>query len=191
MRRKAGRAPLSHRAIAVQLGLSNRVDVSSHSLSILPWFREQQRFFEQNTSDLRYFNYTVPTLTLPGLAPAGGSVVEMFPPIRQDVPVDAWDGKAIGEVADAAIAALGRLHPLDIAVKRIIGPVQYRDDLGLYEGAVYGLSPGADVTRLFAAATEVPGLFQAGQTAYPGYGIGSSVMSGLFAADAVLRDAVR
>ena len=187
MQRKAIQSPLSHRAVAVQLGLSNRIDVPSHSISILPWFNEQQQFFEQSGADLRYFNYTVPTVTLPDLAPPGGSVVEMFPTIRQDLSVDAWDERAIGEVADSAIAALERLHKLDIAVKRVIGPKQYRDELGLYEGAAYGLSPAADVMALFGRVTEVPGLFQAGQTAYPGYGVSSSVMSGLFAADAVLH----
>jgi phytoene desaturase len=111
----------------------------------------------------------------------------MFPPIRQDVPVDAWDEKAIGDVADTALAALERLHHLDVAVKRIIGPVQYRDDMRLYEGAVYGLSPSANISRLYATVSMVSGLFQAGQTTYPGYGVSSSVISGLFAADTLLR----
>ncbi len=187
MRRKAERSPLSHRAVAVQLGLKNRIDVPSHSMTILPWFQEQQQFFEQDVSDLRYFNYTVPTVTLPDLAPPGGSIIEMFPTIRQDMPVDAWDEAATAKVADTAIAALERRHQLDIAVKRVIGPAQYRDDMGLYEGAIYGLSPSADPGKLFAAATKVPGLFQAGQTSYPGYGVSSSALSGVFAADAVLQ----
>jgi len=188
MRKKANRAPLSHRAIAVQLGLRNHIDVQSHSLSILPWLDEQQRFFEQRSPALRYFNYTVPTVTLPDLAPGGESVIEMFTTIRQDKPIDSWDEKAIGEIVDYAIAALDRLHQFDVVVKRVIGPVQYRNDLKLYEAAVYGLSPAADVRALFATVTEVPGLFQAGQTTYPGYGVGSSMMSGLFAADALLQD---
>jgi phytoene desaturase len=187
MQRKVAQSPLSHRAVAVQLGLNNSIEVPSHSISILPWFGGQQQFFGPASSGLHYFNYTVPTVTLPDLAPAGGSVIEMFPTIPQDIPVEAWGEKEVDEILDTAIAALERLHSLDIAVKRIIGPVQYRDDLRLYEGAVYGLSPGADFTALFAAITEIQGLFQAGQTAYPGYGIGSSIMSGLFAADALLQ----
>lgn len=187
MKRKAERSPLSHRALSVQLGLRNHIDVPSHSMTILPWFHEQQQFFDQRASELRYFNYTVPTITLPDLAPPGGSIIEMFPSIRQDMPVDAWDEKAMGEVADAAIAALARRHPLNIAVKRVTGPMQYRDDLRLYRGAVYGLSPSADISKLFAAVTKVPGLFQAGQTTYPGYGVSASIMSGVFAADEVLQ----
>ena len=190
MRKKASRSPLSHRALAVQLGLRNRIDVSSHSFSVLPLMSEQQRFFEQTGSELRYFHCTVPTVTLPDLAPAGASVIEMFPPIRQDLPVEAWDEKRAGAVAEAAIAALDGMHPLDVAVKRVIGPLQYRDDLRLFEGAVYGLSPAADVRALFRPVTAMPGLFQAGQSTYPGYGVVSSAMSGVFAANALLRSAM-
>jgi phytoene dehydrogenase-like protein len=190
MRRKARRAPLSHRAVAVQLGLRDRIDVSSHSVSVLPWMREQEQYFQQTVSDLRYFHFSVPTVTLPQLAPAGASVVEMFPPIRQEVPLEAWDEEAVASVADAAIAALDRLHRVHIAVKRVIGPLQYRDDLRLFDGAVYGLSPAADIWALFPRATAIAGLFQAGQTTYPGYGVVSAAMSGLFAADALLRDRV-
>jgi phytoene desaturase len=187
MRQKASRSPLSHRAVAVQLGLHNRIDVSSHSLSVLPLMSEQQRFFEQSSSELRYFHCTVPTVTLPDLAPAGRSVIEMFPPIRQDLPIEAWDEKTVGAVADGAIAALDRMHRLDVAVKRVMGPLQFRDELGLFEGAIYGLSPAADVRALFKSVTGMAGLFQAGQSTYPGYGVVSSVISGVFAANALLE----
>jgi phytoene desaturase len=186
MRRKARGAPLSHRAVAVQLGLRNRIDVSSHSVSVLPWMHEQEHFFQQSATDLRYFHFSVPTVTLPQLAPDGASVIEMFPPIRQDLSVEAWDETAVEAIADAALNALGRLYNIDVAVKRIVGPRQYRDDLGLHDGAVYGLSPAAGVGALFPAVTAIGGLFQAGQTTYPGYGVVSSAMSGLFAADALV-----
>lgn len=41
MRRKVQNAPLSHKAFVVQLGLSNQVDVPSHSNSILPMMEDQ------------------------------------------------------------------------------------------------------------------------------------------------------
>lgn len=186
MRSKSDHAPLSHRAVAVQLGLRQRLDVSSQSFSVLPMLRDQQRFFEPAAPEPLYYHCNVPTVTLPDLAPAGASVLEIFPPIRQDLPPDAWDDRALAAVADGAVNALGHRYNLDVAVRRVTGPVQYRDHLGLFEGAVYGLSPAADVRALFEQVTAVRGLYQAGQSTYPGYGVVSAIMSGLFAADALL-----
>jgi phytoene dehydrogenase-like protein len=59
----------------------------------------------------------------------------------------------------------------------------------LFEGALYGLSPASTPRDQFPHAGAVPGLFLAGQTTYPGYGVGSAMMSGIFAAEALLRTA--
>ena len=184
--RRAGRTPLSHQAVCVQLGLRNRLRAPSHSMSVLPWAEEMAGFFNQDGPELRYLHYTVPTLTLPGLAPAGGSVIEMFPPIPQGLPASGWDDARIDSTAERAIAALRRRHELDVAVMRTIGPRQFQDDLGLYAGAAYGLSPAADMRALFPAVTSVPGLYQAGQTSHPGYGVAPAAASGLIAARLLL-----
>lgn len=63
----------------------------------------------------------------------------------------------------------------------------YRDRMHLFGGAVYGLSPGASPAARFPHATPVQGLFQAGQTTYPGYGVGPATMSGIFAAEALMK----
>jgi phytoene dehydrogenase-like protein len=187
MQRKAHRAPLSHQAVAVQLGLRNPLAAPSHALSVLPWVEDLDTFFRQESGELRYFHYTVPTVSLPGLAPAGGSIIEMFPPIRQDLSASEWDDERLDAVAERAIVALGRRHDLDVAVKRVIGPRQYRNDFGLYAGAAYGLSPAADMRALFPSVTAVPGLYQAGQTSYPGYGVTPAAASGLIAARQLLE----
>jgi phytoene desaturase len=183
MQQKVQNAPLSHKALCLQLGLSNRVDVKSHSNSILPMMKEQHKFFIPGREELKWFNYTVPTITMPELAPAGGSIVEMFPTIDQYVPVDDWDEQKKEQIADLAIQALSRLHKIDIVAKRVIGPRDYREGMHLYKGAVYGLSPAADLSVLFPHKTPVPGLYQAGQTTYPGYGVATAACSGILAAD--------
>jgi len=58
-------------------------------------------------------------------------------------------------------------------------------DLHLYQGAVYGLSPAADPWTLFPHKTPIPGLYLAGQTTFPGFGVANAAMSGIFAAEAL------
>ena len=187
MIRKTKNAPLSQKALSIQLGLSNALDVSSHSISVLPMMEDQYKFFLPTTGVPEYFNYTVPTATLPELAPKGTSIIEMFPPIDQALPVDRWNEEAREAAAESAIAALSRIHGMDIVVRRVMSPKDYRDRMNLFGGAVYGLSPGADPTAQFPHKTPVEGLFQAGQTTYPGYGVGPATMSGIFAAEALMK----
>lgn len=188
MRRKAKNAPLSQKALSVQLGLSNALDVTSHSISHLPMMEEQSKLFSRGNGVPEWFNYTVPTVTMPELAPPGGSIIEMFPPIDQAWPVDRWTEEAREAVAESAITALSRIHKMDIAVKRILSPKDYQDTLHMFGGAVYGLSPAADPLVQFPHETPIRGLFQAGQTTYPGFGVGPATMSGIFAAEALRKD---
>jgi phytoene desaturase len=186
MRHKASDAPLSHRALAVQLGLANAIEVDSHCVGILPMMEEQHKLFLPSDGVPRWFNYTVPTVTMPELAPAGGSIVEMFPPIDQAWPVDRWNDETKEAVGQQAIEALARSYPLDIAVRRVMGPRDFRDRLHLYNGSVYGLSPAAPPSAQFPHRTPVDGLFQAGQTTYPGFGVSTSIVSGVLAAEALV-----
>lgn len=186
LRRKAHNAPLSQKALSVQLGLSNRLEVRSHSVSRLPFMEEQQRAVLPGAEAEGWLTYSVPTVTMPQLAPAGGSIVEMFPSIDQSWAIDRWTPEATQAVAESAIATLSRLHPLDIATARVVSPRDYRDSLHLFGGAVYGLSLAAKPTAQFAHRTSIHGLFQAGQTTYPGYGTSTALWSGIFAAEALL-----
>jgi hypothetical protein len=52
---------------------------------------EQQReIFDQDGSEMKYPVCLFPTLTMPELAPGGGSVIEMFYPVRADLPLEHW-----------------------------------------------------------------------------------------------------
>lgn len=187
MKRKVQHAPLSQKALSIQLGLSNALDVSSHSISVLPAMEEQYKLLMPSNGIPEWFNYTVPTITMPELAPPGGSIIEMFPPIDQAWPVDRWDEAATAAIAESAIMALSRIHKMNIAVKRVQSPRDFRDRMHLFGGAVYGLSPAADPRTQFPHKTPIEGLFQAGQTTYPGFGVGTAAMSGIFAAEALMK----
>ncbi len=68
----------------------------------------------------------------------------------------------------------------------MLSPRFYRDGLHLYQGAVYGRSPLLSPTVLLRHLSEIAGLYLAGQTTFPGYGVGPAAVSGLLAAQAIL-----
>jgi phytoene dehydrogenase-like protein len=187
IRRKVQKVPLSPNALSIQIGLSNVIDGCSHSNSILPMMNEQSRFFIPKEDEVKWFVYFVPTVTLPDLASRGGSIIEMFPAIRQDISADDWDEQKTGKVVESALKALSRVHNIDIAVKRVLSPKDFQANMHLYKGAIYGLSTTADFRAQFPHTSGVPGLYQAGQTTYPGYGVAPAAMSGIFAAETLLK----
>jgi phytoene dehydrogenase-like protein len=185
--RKMKKAPLSHKALSIQLGLSNVINGCSYSNSVLPMMNEQSKFFIPEGDEVKWFVYFVPTVTMPGLARQGGSIIEMFPVIKQGMPPDDWDDRKTGEVVESAVKALSRVHDIEIAVKRVLSPKDFQTRMHLFKGAIYGLSATADLRTQFPHASQIPGLYQGGQTTYPGYGIGPAAMSGIFAAETLMK----
>ncbi|MEW5942377.1 MAG: NAD(P)/FAD-dependent oxidoreductase [Pseudomonadota bacterium] len=187
MRRKVRHANLSHKGYLLQLGLTNKIDVRSHCNNVLPMMEDQYQTFLPGENAVQWPIYTVPTVTMPELAPAGGSIVEMFPPINQGLSADDWSEDRKEEVAGLAVESLKRMHEIDIAVRRILSPKEFQESLHLYGGALYGLSPVAGLRALYPHRSPVPGLYQAGQTTWPGFGVGPAAMSGIFAAEALIE----
>ncbi len=111
----------------------------------------------------------------------------MFLPVKQEVPVDDWDEQKKERIVGSAVQSLSRIHNIDIAVKRVLSPKDFQDRMHLYKGALYGLSPAVDPRALFPHNPSIPGLYQAGQTTYPGYGVASAAMSGIFAAERLMK----
>jgi phytoene desaturase len=186
MARKLRRAVLSHKGFVLQLGLSNRIDVNSYSNNVVPLLGDQRQLFMPPRDALRWPIYMVPTIAMPELAPPGGSIVEMFPPIRQDLAAEDWSEARKEEIAAQAVDRLKGMHEIDIATRRIRSPKEFQDDTHLYAGALYGLSPIASPTALFKYRGPVRGLYLAGQTTWPGFGVASAGMSGIMAAEALI-----
>jgi phytoene desaturase len=186
MLRKLRRAPLSHKGFVLQLGLANSIEARGHLNCVLPWLGEQSQVFQGG--DMRWPIYTVPTMTLPELAPNGCSIVEMFPSISQETAPEDWSEARKQDVAARALERLRRDHEIDIAVSRALSPKEFQEDAHLYAGALYGLSPAAGPAALFRHRTPIRGLYQAGQTTWPGFGVVGAGLSGVFAAGALIRD---
>jgi phytoene desaturase len=186
-RRKLQSASLSHKALSLQLGLTNRIDVESHSMNVLPMMEEHYKFFKPDREDNSWLAYAVPTVTMPELASRGGSIVELYTPIPQNQPADAWSEQQKEEVATSALVSLSRYHYLDVKVKRVRSPKDFQTEMHLYGGALYGLSPATSPLKQFSHTSPLPGLFLAGQTTYPGFGVGPASISGILSAKALLK----
>jgi phytoene desaturase len=188
-RRRVRNPHLSHRSFVLQLGLRNRVDASGHLTCVLPMMHDQQRIFDGQRDEIRWPIYSVPTVTMPELAPDGGSIIEMYPPAPQDVIPGDWSDARKDDLVSQALTALRRRHDLDVTVQRIISPKEFQQDLRLYDGAIYGLSPLVTPTSYFPHRGPLKGLYQAGQTTWPGSGVGGAALSGALAAEALLAAA--
>jgi phytoene dehydrogenase-like protein len=180
---------LSHRAVSIQFGLSNQIKAPAHSVSVLPWMEDQLDLFTQDGCEVKFPVYVVPTVTMPELAPRGGSITEMFHPVKFELPLEYWDERKKERLTKSAIAALSRTYDLDIAVARVRSPKDFLREMHLFQGALYGLSPVATPREQFPHTPAIPGLFLAGQTTFPGYGVGTAMMSGIFAAEALAQAA--
>jgi len=185
MARKLKHVRLSHRAVSIQFGLSNQIKAPAQSVNVLPWMQDQQDIFMQDGREVKFPAYLVPTLSMPELAPRAGSIIEMFYPVRADLPLAYWDEARKERLTDSAVEALSRTYHLDIAVTRVRSPKDFLESMHLFQGALYGLSPAATPREQFPHTPAIPGLFLAGQTTFPGYGVGAAMMSGIFAAEAL------
>jgi phytoene desaturase len=183
--RKLKHPRLSHKAVSIQFGLSNRIEAPAHTVSALPWMAQQREMFDQDGSAMKYPVCLFPTLTIPELAPGGGSIVEMFYPVRADLPLEYWTEERRQRLCDLAIAELRSKYDPDIAVTRVRSPKDFRDSMNLFQGSLYGLSPASTPRDQFPHSGVIRGLFLAGQTTFPGYGVGTAIMSGMFAAEAL------
>lgn len=113
----------------------------------------------------------------------------MFYPVGSGIPLDHWTEQNKQRVAGLAIEAFGQRYGANVAVARVRSPKDFRDSMRFYEGALYGLTPAVTPREQFPHRSGIAGLFLAGQTTFPGYGVGAAMMSGLSAADALIAGA--
>ena len=187
MIRKAQQTPLSAAAFSLQLGLINKLEAKSHLNYFVPFMEELDRYFSPGYDRADWGYYSIPTLIAPELAPSGCSVLEYFPVVSRGGPVDAWSNERVEQFSRTSVEWLRDQFEINIAVKRVRSPREFRDQLSLYEGAVYGVSPAKGVAGLFPRRSPIHGLYLAGQTTYPGLGVPTAALSGIHAANAVLK----
>lgn len=187
--RRARKAPLSHRAIAVQLGVSGCAVRDAFIVNHVPPMSQQGRMHAATNDVPRWISYTQPGNVLSGLAPPGKSIIEFYAPVSGVATAAAWTRGMTERSVDAHIEALASHLPgLHVDTRRVLDPQDFAHSRHLYEGALYGMAPGVTPDKFFPHRAPVPGLFLAGQTTFPGYGVPSATLSGIQAANALLRE---
>lgn len=187
--KRARHSPLSHRAIAIQIGcrgLSDDAFIVNH----VPGISEQGRMHMAAPGVPRWLAYTNPTATIKELAPENKTIIEFFAPVSGVASASDWtDTMTEQAVANHIEGLRQKLPELSVETMRVLDPNTFARDRYLYEGALYGIAPGAAPNQFFPHRTHIQGLYLAGQTTFPGYGLPSAMLSGIQASDALLRDA--
>lgn len=190
LQRRARHAPLSHRAIAIQIGGRGIGDPEAFIVNHVPPMSQQGRMHLNTPGIAPWLSYTNPTLTLPDLAPEGKSVIELFAPVSGIASLSQWTDAMTRQTVEDHIAGLRQKLPeLSIETVRVMDPIVFARDRHLYEGALYGIAPGASPGQFFPHRSHIDGLYLAGQTTFPGYGVSSAMWSGIQASDALMRGA--
>jgi len=186
--RAARRAPLSHRAVSIQLGCSGAAMPSSFVVNHVPDMAHQGLLHQAQPDVPQWLAYTVLTQVQPDLAPAGKSIIELYAPVSGIAHASEWTPAMTRQAVDFHMEALRRRLPgLQIETSRVLDPNDFARQRHLYEGALYGVAPGTAPDRLFPHRTGLRGLYLAGQSTFPGYGAPTAIWSGIHAAEAMLR----
>jgi phytoene desaturase len=187
--RVARRAPLSHRAISIQIGARTAGDEGSFIVNHVPALDRQALVHQLPPDTPEWLSYTVPTRVLDDISPPARTVIECFAPVPEGTTALAWTSRQTGSIVEQYVDGLmARLPGLAIETLRVTDPAGFHLRRHLYQGALYGVAPGAPPHQLFPHRSGMDGLYLAGQTTFPGYGVATATMSGLQAAAAMLRD---
>ncbi|RNF84474.1 phytoene desaturase family protein [Montanilutibacter psychrotolerans] len=188
--RQTRRSPLSHRAIAIQIGCQGIGDPGAFIVNHVPPMPEQGRMHVSETGVPRWLAYTNPTRTLPELAPEGKAVIEFYAPVSGIALASQWTEAMTERTVTSYVDGLRKKLPtLSIETVEVMDPQTFVTQRHLHEGALYGVAPGATPGQFFPHRTPVKGLYLAGQTTFPGYGVPSAMWSGIQVSDALLADA--
>ncbi|RQS56360.1 NAD(P)/FAD-dependent oxidoreductase [Burkholderia sp. Bp8963] len=186
---KARAAPLSHRAISIQVGGPGAVLPRAFITNHVPSMRQQGALHASTPGVPRWLAYTCPSLVLPELAPNGKAVLELYAPATGIHSASEWTSAMTeAAVGDYLGAIQAHLPGLCIESVRVSDPRDFAGGRHLYEGALYGIAPGTTPDKLFPHRAGLRGLYLGGQTTFPGYGVPTAMLSGIQAAEAAVRD---
>jgi phytoene desaturase len=187
LRRIARKAPLSHRAVAIQLGGHFGAQPKSFIVNHVPAMNRQGEMHRVSAGVPRWLSWTSPGQVLSDVAPADKAVIEMYAPVSGIESAEQWTSAMTERALEGHLAALRtHLPAMRIDTVRTMDPPTFARERHLYEGALYGIAPGANPNAYFPHRTALPGLHMAGQTTFPGFGVPTAMLSGLQAAAGLL-----
>jgi phytoene desaturase len=135
-----------------------------------------------------------PTVTDPSLAPPGCETFYVLAPVPHlgSAAVD-WVAQA-EPYADRILASLEPALPdlrRELAVKRIVTPLHFRDRLNAFQGSAFSLAPRLGQSAYFRPHNRdpnIPGLYIVGAGTHPGAGVPGVINSGKATARLVAAD---
>lgn len=135
----------------------------------------------------RWLSWTSPSQVLSSVAPVGRAVIELYAPVSGIENAAQWTASMTEHALEGHLATLRKHLPgMEVETMRTVDPPTFARDRHLYEGALYGIAPGANPNAYFPHRTGVPGLHLAGQTTFPGFGVPTAMLSGLQAVGGLL-----
>lgn len=188
LQRIARKAPLSHRAVAIQLGGRFDAMPTSFIVNHVPSMSRQGEMHQVGAGVPHWLSWTSPSRVLSGVAPMGQAVIELYAPVSGIDNAGQWTASMTEPALEGHLTALRKHLPgMEVETMRVMDPPTFARDRHLYEGALYGVAPGANPNTYFPHRSGVPGLHLAGQTTFPGFGVPSAMLSGLQAAEGFLE----
>ena len=202
--------PLSVSAFAIHLGMARAVEdprLAGGPVFVQPTY-DHRGMLEQLSAPDRFpdpaaipFRLMAPSVHDPGLAPAGGSCLEIVVPavpygfqkrwgVEAGVRGDRYE-KIKERYAEVVIDAVSRVFPDligDVVAYDVSTPVTYERYTTAADGCLYDRAqvPGQTSRSRPGPDTPLRGLYVTGSKSVLGGGICSSALSGLLAADSVL-----
>ena len=187
--RKARNAPLSHRAVSIQIGCTGIVPPESFITCHVPQMSRQAEMHVSKAEEPHWLAYTAPAAMQRELAPLGAAVIELHAPATGIDHASEWTDFMTDAALSGYMTVLSRRLPgLSVETLRVMDPRNYAQDRHLHEGALYGMAPGVPPSAFFPHRTPLVGLYLGGQTTFPGYGVAPALLSGIQAVEALLRD---
>ncbi|SOZ38526.1 Phytoene dehydrogenase (plasmid) [Cupriavidus neocaledonicus] len=189
---KADKAPLSHRAISIQIGYSGAAAAEAFIVNHVPAMERQGAMHVRRPGVPQWISYTQPTRILPELAPEGRHIIELYAPASDIPSVSEWNPAWRDSALERYLDALQKRVPgITIETTRVLDPQDFARERHLHEGALYGIAPGSPPHRFLPHRTPIQGLYLGGQTTFPGYGVPSAILSGIQSAASLFADLSR
>jgi phytoene desaturase len=190
------RARWSMSLFVLYFGTDRAYDLAHHTVLFGPRYRELlEDVFHGHTLPDDYSLYLhAPSVTDPGLAPAGGATFYVLSPVPHlgNAPLD-WDSLA-EPYAERILTSLERLMPnlrQHVVVKRYLTPRGFERELFSYQGSAFSLAPELTQSAWFRPHNRdprLPGLYLVGAGTHPGAGVPGVVASARASAGLLLKD---
>ncbi len=200
MRRKLERMTWSMSLFMVYFGLDRCYDdLKQHTIVFGPRYRQlvDNIFHGRTLADDFSLYLHAPSVTDPGLAPAGCTTCYALSPV-QHLGLSRPDWQRLApQYADAILESLEAFLPdlrRHVVTRSLTTPLDFERDLGAYQGNGFSVAPLLTQSAWFRPHNRderVPGLYIAGAGTHPGAGVPGVINSAKATARVVLADLER